>query len=75
DELAEVIQQAAQAAQQIGASVRQHSVGMEQIAAAMGNINQASIQSVLAATNTQQAAQSLTDLASRLNRLTAHYQI
>jgi methyl-accepting chemotaxis protein len=55
--------------------VRQHSIGMEQIAAAMGNIQQVTSQSLAASKDTQQAADQLADLAGRLDRLVAHYQV
>jgi methyl-accepting chemotaxis protein len=75
DDLAGVIQDTARSAQQIAAAVRQHSVGMEQIASAMANISQVTNQSLTATTNTQQAAEHLTDLAARLDGLVARYRV
>lgn len=75
DELAEAIQQSAESAHRIVAAVRQHSVGMEQIAAAMSNINQAASVSLTAANNARQAGENLDDLAGRLDRLVAQYQV
>lgn len=75
DELSRAIGDAAGASAQIAAAVRQHAVGMEQIAAAMGDINGATAQNLAAVTNTQQAAQHLTDLADRLDGLIDRYQM
>jgi len=74
-ELEEVVRGASQSASQIAASVRQHSVGMQQIAAAMGNIEQATNQGLLATTSTKRAAENLTELTGRLNRLVALYRL
>jgi methyl-accepting chemotaxis protein len=74
-ELSEVVQQASHSSAQIAAAVRQHSVGMEQIAAAMANINQATSQSLVATTSTQQAAENLTSLAHRLADQVARYHV
>ncbi len=72
-ELADVIQQSAYSAQLIGASVRQHSIGMEQIAAAMNNINTATGENLSATRYTKTVAEELAGLASRLKDLTANY--
>jgi methyl-accepting chemotaxis protein len=74
-ELAEVIQQAAMAARQIAVAVDQQSIGIEQIAGAMGSINEATIQNLSATSEAQGAAQNLTALASRLERLVAQYRL
>lgn len=74
-ELAHVIDQASQSAHLIAASVRQHSVGMEQVAAAMVNINQATTHSLSATADTRKAAEHLTDLAGGLTRAAAQYTV
>jgi methyl-accepting chemotaxis protein len=51
------------------ASVRQHSVGMDQIAAVMANINLATDQNLAATTNTKQAAENVSHLAGQLDQL------
>ena len=72
-ELAAVIQQSAYSAQLIGASVRQHSIGMEQIASAMNNINTATRESLTTTRHTKNAAAELSALATRLKELTSRY--
>jgi methyl-accepting chemotaxis protein len=74
-ELALVIENAYESAQLIAASVRQHSVGMEQVAVAMANINLATIQSLSATADTRKAAESLTSLAGGLTRVAAQYKV
>jgi methyl-accepting chemotaxis protein len=73
-ELSETIQQAAYSSQLIGASVRQHSVGMEQIAAAMQNINRATFENLSTSNHTKSAAENLSKLSRRLNNLIAGYK-
>ena len=74
-ELAHVIDQASQSAHLIAASVRQHSVGMEQVAAAMVNINQATTHNLSATADTRKAAEHLTTLAGGLTRTVAQYKV
>jgi methyl-accepting chemotaxis protein len=74
-ELAHVIEQASQSAHLIAASVRQHSVGMEQVAAAMVNINQATIHNLSATADTRKAAEHLNVLAGGLTRTVAQYKV
>jgi len=74
-ELAQVIDQASQSAHLIAASVRQHSVGMEQVAAAMVNINQATTNNLAATADTRKAAEHLTTLAGGLTRTVAQYRV
>ncbi len=74
EELHESVQHAAYNAQLIGAAVRQHSVGMEQIAAAMNNINDATQDHLSATKHTRDAAQSLTNLAAKLRDVIARYR-
>ncbi len=73
-ELSEAIQQAAYSSQLIGASVRQHSVGMEQIAAAMQNINRATFENLSTTNHTKAAAENLSKLSRRLNNLITGYK-
>jgi methyl-accepting chemotaxis protein len=74
-ELANVIDQASDSAHRIAASVRQHSVGMEQVAAAMVNINQATTHNLSATADTRKAAEHLTTLAGGLTRTVAQYKV
>jgi methyl-accepting chemotaxis protein len=74
-DLADVSERADLSAQRIAASVRQHSIGMEQVAIAMAGIEQATEQNARAAHDTQRAAGSLTDLAQRLDGLVAQYRM
>ena len=67
--LADSITEAAQAATQIAASSQQQLAGMDQIALAMENINQASAQNVAGTRQTETAARSLSDLASQLGSM------
>ena len=48
---------------------------MEQIAVAMGNINQATTQNLAATGDTRQAAEDLATLAGRLDDLAAQYKL
>jgi len=73
--LAETIRQAAQAAQLIAASAHQQSVGMDQIAEAMKDVNEATTQFVAGAQQSQRAAEDLNDLARRLTALTERYRL
>lgn len=67
--LAESIHEAAQAATQIAASSQQQMVGMDQVALAMENIKQASVQNVAGTRQAEVAAQSLHELGQRLGDL------
>ncbi len=55
-----------QIARQVSAGGRQQQTGMEQIATAMQNINQATVQSLVSTRQTEKAAQSLSELARQL---------
>jgi methyl-accepting chemotaxis protein len=74
DELQGAIQNAAYNAQLISASVRQHSIGMEQISSAMSNISTATEENLISTRHTRDSAQSLAELAGRLRELTSKYQ-
>ena len=67
--LAEGIGDAAQAATQIAASSQQQMVGMDQVALAMENIKQASMQNVAGTKQAETAAQSLHELGQKLGSL------
>jgi len=75
DELNEAIGQSAYSAQMIAASVRQHSIGMEQVAVAMGDINSAVSGTQRASVQTRAAAQELSVLAEKLTELVARYRV
>jgi methyl-accepting chemotaxis protein len=64
--LAESLSEAAQAATQIAASSQQQLAGLDQIAIAMENINQASAQNVAGTKQSEEAANDLKELAVRL---------
>ncbi|MCL4205037.1 MAG: CHASE3 domain-containing protein [Pirellulaceae bacterium] len=67
--LSESINQSAQAAIQIAASSEQQLVGMDQLALAMENVKQASLQNAQGTRQTEEAARNLTELAQQLRRL------
>jgi CHASE3 domain sensor protein len=68
-QLADSITEAAQAAAQIAASSQQQLVGMDQVALAMGNIDQASAQNVAGTQQVKATAQTLHELGQRLSSL------
>lgn len=74
-QLAESINEAAQAAMQIAASSQQQMVGMDQIAQAMDNINQASTQNVAGTRQVEVAAQNLHELGVKLKQAAAQYRV
>ncbi|MFZ2301675.1 MAG: methyl-accepting chemotaxis protein [Gallionella sp.] len=67
--LADSVAEAAQAATQIAASSQQQMVGMDQVAQAMENIKQASVQNVSGTRQAEAAAQNLHELGQKLNDL------
>jgi len=67
--LSESLTESAQAAQQIVVSVEQQSVGMDQVALAMQNIQQASAQNLASTRQVDRAAQDLNELARELTAL------
>ena len=73
--LAETIRVADRAAQQIAASAHQQSVGMDQIAHAMKDVNDGTTQFVAGARQSQQAAQDLNELSRQLAALTEQYRV
>ena len=74
-QLAGTIRDTAQAAQAIAASAHEQSIGMDQIAQAMADINQMTTQFVAGAQQSQAAAEGLRDLADRLQTVTDRYRI
>ena len=75
EQLSGVINESAQAAAQMGAGGRQQVSGVEQIALAMRNINQATVQSLASTRQAEKSAQSLTDLAYGLTETVGKYQL
>jgi len=73
--LADSITEAEQAATQIAASSQQQLVGMDQVALAMENIKQASVQNVAGTKQAETAAQSLNELGQKLKQLVAAYRL
>jgi len=73
--LAQSIGDSANAAQLIVASAKQQSAGMEQIALAMQNINQATTQNLASTRQTEQSAQGLAAVARQLEGLVAQYKL
>ena len=71
--LADAITESTDAAQQIVASARQQSSGMDQIAGAMNNINTSTTQTLSTTKQTEQAAQRLNELGGRLKKLVEEY--
>src|SRR5919109_929915 len=72
--LAESIEEAARAATQIAASEQQQLVGMDQVALAMQNIEQASAQNVVSTKQTEGAAQKLHDLGQKLKQVAGQHK-
>lgn len=70
-----IITEAAQAATQIAASGQQQVVGMDQVALAMENIKQASLQNVAGAKQAENAAQNLNELGQKLKHLAEQYKV
>ncbi len=75
EELAETFSESANIAKQILASAQQQYVGMEQIAAAMNDINQSTTQSLASTKQTEKAAKNLNELGNRLKELVSSYEI
>ncbi len=75
DQMYSVISESAQAASQVLAGSRQQVSGVEQMAVAMQNINQATVQSLASTRQAERAAQSLNELARALLQNVAQYRI
>jgi len=74
DLLAQTIDESAQSAAQMVAGGQQQRAGMEQIATVMGNINQATMQSLAGTRQTERSAQDLNELARGLGEIVEQYQ-
>jgi methyl-accepting chemotaxis protein len=73
--LAETIREASGAAEQIAASAHQQSVGMDQIAEAMTNIDDGTAQFLDGAQQSQRVAGDLNELSGKLAALTDRYRV
>ncbi|MDD5035099.1 MAG: methyl-accepting chemotaxis protein [Methylococcaceae bacterium] len=73
--LADSVNEAAQAATQIAVSSHQQMVGMDQVALAMQNIKQASLQNVAGTQQAESAAQNLHELGKKLKQLASQYKV
>jgi methyl-accepting chemotaxis protein len=73
--LAGSVAEAAQAATQIAASSQQQLIGMDQVAAAMESIKQASTQNVASAKQLETAARGLNDVGQQLRHLVSNYAV
>ncbi len=69
NDLQSSVNEASQAATVITASSRQQIIGMDQVASAMENIKQASLQNASSSKQAETAAKNLNDLAQRLRKL------
>jgi methyl-accepting chemotaxis protein len=74
-QLVGVIDESAQAAVQMVAGGRQQASGVEQIAVAMQNINQATVQSLASVRQAEKAARDLSELSSSLTETVEQYQL
>jgi methyl-accepting chemotaxis protein len=73
--LSDSIEEAARAATQIAASAQQQLVGMDQVAMAMQNIEQASAQNAASTKQTEGAAQNLHALGVKLKQVAEQYEV
>jgi methyl-accepting chemotaxis protein len=73
--LTEIIRSASHAAEEIASSAHQQSIGMDEIASAMTNIETGTTQFLDGAHASQVAASSLNDLAAKLAALTERYRV
>lgn len=74
-QLAESVIESAQAAEQIAAAANQQLSGIEQIALAMQNIHQVTLQSVAGARQSERAAEDLNRLAQQLRQTVQRYRL
>jgi methyl-accepting chemotaxis protein len=75
EQLAAVINESAQIATQVVVGGRQQQTGIEQIATAMQNINQANLQNLASTRQAEKSAQSLNELARQLNETVEQYRV
>jgi methyl-accepting chemotaxis protein len=73
--LTEMLRDSSSAARQIGGNTRQQTIGVEQIAAAMNELNTAMADNVEGARRIEQVASNLSDLSKRLSDLVGRYQL
>jgi methyl-accepting chemotaxis protein len=73
--LTDTIRDASRAAEEIAELARQQSLGMDEIALAMGNMQGGTAQFLDGARQSQQAAESLNELAAKLAGLTERYRV
>jgi methyl-accepting chemotaxis protein len=73
--LTDTIRDASRAAEEIAELARQQSLGMDEIALAMGNMQAGTSQFLEGAHQSQQAAESLNELAAKLAGLTERYRV
>jgi methyl-accepting chemotaxis protein len=74
-QLTEAIDEASQTAMQVQAGGRQQATGVDQIALAMQNINQATAQALSSTRQTEEAAKDLDRLSRRLEEIVERYQL
>jgi methyl-accepting chemotaxis protein len=75
EQLGAVIEESAQAAAQMVAGGRQQATGVEQVALAMQNINQTTVQSLSSTRQAERTAQGLSDLAHSLTEIVRQYRL
>ncbi len=75
EQLSGVIVESAQSATQVVAGSRQQVSGIEQIALAMRNINQATVQSLASTRQAEKSAQNLNELARSLTETVTQYKL
>ena len=73
--LTEAVATVRRSAKQIASSANQQSIGMEQVALAMENINQVAAESVTSVKEIEEAARGLSELGARLTDLTGRYRL
>lgn len=73
--LTEAVATVRRSAKQIASSANQQSIGMEQVALAMENINQVAAESVTSVKEIEEAARGLSELGARLADLTGRYRL
>lgn len=73
--LSDAILESAQSAAQIAASCQQQFVGMDQIALAMENVNQATVQNLAGTRQSEEAAQGLHNLGQELKQITNQFKV
>lgn len=73
--LAETIREASTAAQQIAASAQEQSAGMDQVSGAMTDIERATDEFLQGSQHSQNAANTVDQLAAKLAALTARYRV